>query len=100
MESSTYHVGPTLFVTDRASKGSLVDGNLKKRKKEKWLSVTLVGGHTTVTTMARNSNYSTTVDSNRWLSSKKSPHQTMCAHMEEELLRRIAANRCIVAKIA
>ena len=50
--------------------------------------------------MACNSNYVATVDSNCWLSSENSPHQTMCAHMEEELLRRIAANRRIVAKIA
>ena len=33
-------------------------------------------------TMAFNSNYVTTVDSNCGLSSKNSPHQTMCAHME------------------
>ena len=35
--------------------------------------------------MACNSNYVATVDSNCWLSSDNSPHQTMCAHMEEEL---------------
>ena len=50
--------------------------------------------------MACNSNYVATVYC--WLSSKNSPHQTMCAHMEEEILRRssIAANRRVVAKIA
>ena len=52
--------------------------------------------------MACNSNYVATVDSNCWLSSENSPHQTMYAHMEEELLwrSRIAANRRFVAKIA
>ena len=52
--------------------------------------------------MACNSNYVATMDSNCWLSSKNCPHQTMCAHMEEELLRRsrVAANRCLVAKTA
>ena len=42
------------------------------------------------------------VGPNCWLSSKNSPHQTMCAHMEEELLRRsrIVANRSFVARIA
>ena len=50
--------------------------------------------------MTCNSNYVDTVDSNCWLSLKNSPHQTMCAHMVEELLRRIAANRLFVAKIA
>ena len=50
--------------------------------------------------MACNSKYVATVDSNCWLSSKNSPHQTMCAHVDEELLRRIAANRRFVAKIA
>ena len=49
--------------------------------------------------MACNSNYVTTVDSSCWLSSKNSPHQTMGAHVEEELLRRIADDRRIVAKI-
>ena len=34
--------------------------------------------------MACNSNYVATVDSKCWLSSKNSPHQTMCAHMEKE----------------
>ena len=34
------------------------------------------------------------------ISSKNSPRQTMCAHMVEELLRRIAANRLFVANIA
>ena len=85
----------TLFATDRASNGSLVNGNVKK------VTFTLVGGHTTVTTMACNLNYVTTVDSNCWLSSKNSPHQTVCAMaMEEELRRRIAANGRFVAKIA
>ena len=48
--------------------------------------------------MACNSSYVATVDNNCWLSSENSPLQTMCAHMEEELLRRsrIAANRCFV----
>ena len=50
--------------------------------------------------MACNSNDVATVDSSCWLSSKNSHHQTMCAHMEEELLRRIAANRRFVAKLA
>ena len=81
------------------TKGSLVNGYLKKKLKKK-LSDTLVRGHTTMTTMACNSNYVTTVDSNCWLSLKNSPHQTMCANMEEELLRRIAANRRFIAKIA
>ena len=51
--------------------------------------------------MSCNSNYVATVDSNCWLSSKNSPNQRMCAHMEEELLRRsrIAANRLFVAKM-
>ena len=52
-----------------------------------------------MTTMACNSNY-VTVDSVGWLSSKNSPHETMGAHMEEKLLRMIAANRRFVAKIA
>ena len=82
----------TLFVTDRE-----VNGNLNKFQK---FSDTLAGGQTTVTTMACNSNYVTTVYSNCWLSSKNSPRQTMCVHMEEELVRRIAANRHFVAKIA
>ena len=50
--------------------------------------------------MVCNSNYGGTVDSNSWLSSNNSHHQMMCAHIEEELLRRIAANRSFVAKIA
>ena len=50
--------------------------------------------------MACNSNYVAIVDSNCWLSSKNSPHQKMFAHIEEELLRRIAANRRFVANIA
>ena len=69
---STYPVGPTLFVTDKAPNGSLVNGNFNKLKKT--LSDTLVGGHTT---MACNSNYVATVDSNCWLSSKNSPRRTM-----------------------
>ena len=82
-----------LFVTDRAPNGSLVNGHFNKSKN---LSDSLFGGHT-----ACNSNYVATVDSNCWLSSKNvSPHQTMCAHIEEDLLRRIAANRRFVANIA
>ena len=51
--------------------------------------------------MACNSNNCVaTVDSNCWLSSKNSPHQTMCAHMEEDLLRRIVANILFIAQIA
>ena len=52
--------------------------------------------------MTCNSNYVATVDNSCWLSSKNSAHQTKCAHMEEELLRRsrFVANRCFVAKIA
>ena len=52
--------------------------------------------------MACDSNYFATVDSNCWLSSKNSPHQTMCSHMKEELLRRsrITANRRFIAKLA
>ena len=49
--------------------------------------------------MTCNSNYVAIVDSNCWLSSKNSPHQKMFAHIEEELLRRIAANRRFVANI-
>ena len=89
-----FHLPCTLFVTDRAPKGSPVNGHFIKLKK---LSYTLVGGHA-IYTMACNSNAAAAIDS--WLSSKNSPHQTTLAHMEKELLRMISHKRLLVAKIA
>ena len=88
MECTTYPV-PCLSQTEHH-----VNGNFSKLK---MLSDTPVGCHTA---MAYNSNYVAAVDSNCWLSSENSPYQTMCAHVEEELLQMIAANRNFVAKIA
>ena len=48
--------------------------------------------------MACNSNAAAATGS--WLSSKNSPHQTIRAHMEKELLRVISHKRRLVAKIA
>ena len=72
----------TFLVTDRAPKGSPVNGRFNKLKK---LSYTLVGGHA-IYTMACNSNAAADATGS-WLSSKNSPHQTIHAHMENELLR-------------
>ena len=62
-----------------------------------YLKYTLVGGHA-IYTMACNSNAAAAIGS--WLSSKNSPHQTIRAHIEKELLRMISHKRCLVAKIA
>ena len=48
--------------------------------------------------MACNSNAAAAIAS--WLSSTNSPHQTMRAHMEKELLRMISHKRHLVATIA
>ena len=48
--------------------------------------------------MACNSNAAAAIGN--WLSSKNSPHQTIRAHMEKELLRMIYHKRRLVAKIA
>ena len=90
-----FHLLCTLFVTDRAPKGSPVNGHFKKLKK---LSYTLVGGHARYT-MACNSNAAAAIGS--WLSSKRSPHQAIRAHMEKiELLRMFSHKRRLIAKIA
>ena len=77
-----------MFVTDRAPKGSPVNGHFNKLKK---LSDTLVGGHAT---MACNSNAAAAAAIDSWLSSK-----TIRAHVANELLRMIADKRRFVAKI-
>ncbi len=64
----------------------------------KKLSYTLAGGHA-IYTMACNSNAAADA-TGRWLSSKDSPHQTMRAHMEKELLRMISHKRRLVVKTA
>ena len=117
----------TLFVTDRAPKGSPVNGHFNKLKR---LSYTLDGGHA-IYTMACSSNAAATIGS--WLSSSVlirrylltwrsryiyhglqfecccyyrqlviliSTHQTILAHMEKELLRMISHKGRLVAKIA
>ena len=83
-----------LFVTDREGKGSLVNGAFNKWTK---ISDTLVvkKGHATKT---YHSNAVAAMDS--WLFSMNHPDQTIPAHMDKELLRRIAANRHIVGRIA
>ena len=48
--------------------------------------------------MACNSNAAAAIGS--WLSTKNSPHKTIRAHIEKELLRMISYKRCIVAKLA
>ena len=76
-----FHLPCTLFVTDRAPKGSTVNGHFNKLKQ---LSYTLVGGHVIYRpTMACNSNAAAAIGN--WLSSTNSPHQTkniMCSHGE------------------
>ena len=57
-----FHLPCTLFVTDRAPKGSPVNGHFNKLKK---LSYTLVGGYA-IYTMACNSNAAAAIRS--WLS--------------------------------
>ena len=47
--------------------------------------------------MACHSNAAAAIAS--WLSSKNSPHQTIRAHMEKELLRMISHKRRLFAKI-
>ena len=89
-----FHLPCTLYVTDRAPNGSPVNGHFNKLKK---LSYTLVGGHA-IYTMACDSNAAAAIGS--WLSSKRSPHQTIRAHKEKELLRMISHKRRLVAKIA
>ena len=84
----------TLLVTDIAPKGSPVNGHFNN----KMLSYTLVGSHA-IYTMACNSN-SAADATDSWLSSKDSPHQTIRAHMEKELLRMISHKRRLVVKIA
>ena len=89
-----FHLPCTLFVTDRVPKGSPVNGHFNKLKQ---LSYTLVGGHA-IYTMACNSNAAAATGS--WLSLKNSPHQTIRANMEKELLRVISHKRRLVAKLA
>ena len=86
-----FHLPCTLSVTE--PKGSPVNGHFNNLKK---LSYTLVGGHA-IYNMACNSNAAAL---GSWLFSKNSPHQTIRAHMEKELLRMIYHKRRIVAKIA
>ena len=86
-----FHLPCTLFVTDRAPNVSQVNGHFNKLKR---LSYTLVGGHA-IYTMACNSNAAAAIGS--WLSSKNSPHQTIRAHMEKELLRMISHKSRLVA---
>ena len=74
--------------------GSPVNGHFNKLQK---LSYTLVGGHA-IYTMACNSNAAAAIGS--WLSSKNSPHQTIRAHIEKELLRMIYHKRRLVAQTA
>ena len=57
----------------------------------------LVGGHA-IYSMACHSNAAAAIGS--WLSSKMSPHKTIRAHMEKELLRMNSHKRRLVAKIA
>ena len=49
-------------------------------------------------TMACNSNAAAAIGS--WLSSKNSPHETIRAHLEKDLLQMISHKRRLVAKIA
>ena len=93
MGCSTYPV-LRLSQTEHQTKGSPVNGHLNKLKK---LSYTLAGGHA-IYTMACHSNAAAAIGN--WLSSKNSPHQTIRAHMEKELLRMISHKRRLVAKIA
>ena len=89
-------VSLTLYLVcpDRAPKGSPVNGHFNKLKK---LSYTPVGRHA-IYTMAWNSNAVAAIGS--WLSPKSSPHQTIRAQMEKELLRMISHKIRLVAKIA
>ena len=89
-----FHLPCTLFVTDRAPKGLPVNGHFNKLKSylTRKLEVALYIHH------GLHSNAAAAIGS--WLSSKNSPHQTIRAHMEKELLRMISHKRRLVAKIA
>ena len=77
-----FHLPCNLFVTDRAPKGFTSQWSLSTNQKS-YLKYTLVGVHA-IYTMACNSNAAAAIGS--WLSSKNSPHQTIRAHIEKELL--------------